>query len=203
MLLLANANSTSTCDGRHDQLGTRANDLPLCPPPFSLSSHNQALFTELWILQKKVPVVPLFGRVCWFVADFMGKYAPVDLRNLTPSGRGILTLRTELLNSQDEAFQARTEDLYNQLTVWMVRMDSELAPSAQHNISTVLNARSKLILNGILLSNQIRNLVQTNVFLHLNLRESFRAKNIRSYAICCEMLNCNSINLQQACLNDQ
>lgn len=149
---------------------------------------DKSLFTDLWVLQKKVPVVPLFGRACWFVADFLGKHAPIDLRNLTPSGKGILALRADLLAAQDEVFIAKTEELYNQLTVWLVRIDSELAPSAAHTISTVLSARSKLVLNGILLSNQIRNLLVTNVYLHLNLRESFRAKNIRSYAICCEML---------------
>ncbi len=34
---------------------------------------DKSLFTDLWSLQKKVALVPLFGRACFFIADFLGK----------------------------------------------------------------------------------------------------------------------------------
>jgi len=149
---------------------------------------DKSLFNDLWALQKKLPLVPLFGRACWFISDFLARHAPVDLRNLNPAGKQINILRSELLAASDDHFVLRTEEYYNQFAIWSVRIESELAPSAQHSISTVLNARGKLILNGILLANSIRNHLLTNLYLHLHLRESFRAKCLRSYAVCLELL---------------
>eukprot|EP00456_Euglypha_rotunda_P027660 TRINITY_DN2206_c0_g1_i7.p1 TRINITY_DN2206_c0_g1~~TRINITY_DN2206_c0_g1_i7.p1 ORF type:complete len:269 (-),score=32.02 TRINITY_DN2206_c0_g1_i7:10-762(-) len=101
------------------------------------------------------------------------------------------------------------------MCMWMVRIESELVASNSKasvstpdvkgtpggigavpgaggglnvNISAVLNARSKLLLNGILLANQIRNLVTVAIHLHLVLESPFRESNVRSLAICSEML---------------
>lgn len=69
----------------------------------------------------------------------------------------------------------------------MVRLESELVGGKQ-NLGSVVNARSKLVLNGILLANQVRNLVTVNIHMHLLLEAPFRGKNIRSLAVCSEML---------------
>jgi hypothetical protein len=47
--------------------------------------------------------------------------------------------------------------MYLHMVMWMVRIESELVASsgAGNAVATVLNARSKLLLNGILLANQV------------------------------------------------
>lgn len=49
----------------------------------------------------------------------------------------------------------KTEELYMHMCMWMVRIESELVATDLHNVGAVLNARSKLLLNGILLANQV------------------------------------------------
>jgi hypothetical protein len=56
---------------------------------------------------------------------------------------------------------SKTEEMYLHMVMWMVRIESELVASsgnAGNAVATVLNARSKLLLNGILLANQVINI---------------------------------------------
>jgi WASH complex subunit 7 len=96
---------------------------------------DKTLFTDLWNLQKKIAIIPLFGRACWFPADFLGRHAPIDLKNLTPSGKQVAQVRSEILAAADETFVGKTEELYNQLAVWMVSC-------------TTLRTRSRMIVGG-------------------------------------------------------
>jgi len=49
----------------------------------------------------------------------------------------------------------RTEELYLQLCSWMVRIESEVVAAQGNPVGTVLTARSKLLLSGLLLANQV------------------------------------------------
>lgn len=149
---------------------------------------DSSLYKDLWALQKKVPIVLLFGRASWFVADFLVKHAPLNIKSLKPPGTAIVKTRKQFLEDHDAQFVTRTNELYMQACRWMVRIESEVVTNKANNISAVLNTHSKLLLNGVLLANQIRNLVTINIHLHLVLEMRFRASNIRSLAVCSELL---------------
>ena len=70
----------------------------------------------------------------------------------------------------------------------MVRIESELVPTRSNTIGALLTARSKLIINGMLLANQVRNMLTVMLHLHLCTNTPFVKKNIRSIAVCLEML---------------
>mgnify|MGYP001064344483 FL=1 len=96
--------------------------------------------------------------------------------------------RRAFLATLDEEFAGKTHELYLQMCVWMVRMESELLASQEHNAGALLNARAKLLLHGVLLANQIRNMVLTSIHMHLSLAVPFQLKNVRALAMCVELL---------------
>lgn len=149
---------------------------------------DKKLFRDMWALQKMVPLVVLFGRAVWMIPEFLARYCPIPDSSLSPSPSSVPKARLEYLKAMDEDFERRTEELYLHLVMWMVRIESELVASENANLAAVLNARAKLILNGILLANQIRNQATVCIHLHLLLGVPFRERNVRGLAVCSEML---------------
>lgn len=149
---------------------------------------DKAMYKKMWSVQKMIPIVPLYGRAVWTPDDFLTKYVQAQVQGLNPPPQAIEKHRGDFLESLDSDFVKQTEDLYINMCMWMVRIESELVPGKKNNMKTVLNARSKLILNGILIANQLRNLVTTMIHIHLLLEKPFKAQNVRSMALCAEML---------------
>jgi WASH complex subunit 7 len=160
---------------------------------------DKKVFKEMWGLQKQVPLVLLYGRACWFIPDFLLKYAPVNVSGLSPSPQdvAIKKARVEFLEKFDDEYDKRIEDAYHSMASWMVRIESELVAGKSVNVAAVLNARSKLVLNGLLLANQIRTLVTVAIHLHLLLEVPFRASNIRALAVSCEILKAIELTYQR------
>ena len=150
---------------------------------------DKKLFNDLWLLQRRVPCVYLFGRAIFYIPEFLGKFAAIEAKAVVqPIGKAILSTRLTFLQEHDEAFNARVDDLYAQLSTWLVRMESALKITSSHPVHTVLTTRARLLVSGLLLARSLRELLTTSIYLHLKLNVSFRAKNIRSIAVGCEML---------------
>jgi WASH complex subunit 7 len=149
---------------------------------------ERSMFKALWQMQKKVPIVMLYARASWLVADFLEQYAPLQTSGLNPSIQNLNKYRHDWLRNDDERFAQRTEELYRQIATWMVRIESELVATKDKNLTAVLNSRSKLLINGVLLANQVRNHVLTSINMHLLQGKPFIAANVRSIALCAEML---------------
>jgi len=150
---------------------------------------DSKVFQTLWEMQLKVPIVALDRRASWFPADFLMKYAepPANI-SLKPAPKDVVKARKEFLNTLDENFQAETQSLYMNLSVWMVRMESELVAAKEHSTGAILNARAKFLLYGLLIAQRIRNLLSISIHLRLQLRAPFQSRNLRSAALCLEML---------------
>ena len=56
--------------------------------------------------------------------------------------------RRNQLRSMDEQLPRKTEELYLHMSMWMVRIESELEATAPTSLSAVLNARSKVLGRG-------------------------------------------------------
>jgi len=124
----------------------------------------------------------------FWIADFLHAHAPLQLNGLTPSLQTLNKFRQDILKQLDERFASKVEELYQQVSMWMVRFESDMALPKNASINALLNTRAKLMLNGILLATQIRNLVTVTTFLHLELEKPFLKANVRSVAICIELL---------------
>ena len=150
---------------------------------------DMKLFKSLWEIQLKVPMVSLFGRAVWFVADFLVSHAPAsDASSLRPAPKEVVRTRKDLLAELDEGFQGEVQELYLQLSIWMVRVESELIANKDHAPGALLNARAKLVIHGLLLANKIRTLLLTSIKLRLALNVPFQSRNTRALAQCVEML---------------
>ena len=150
---------------------------------------DKKLFNELWLVQKRVPLILLYGRATFLIPEFMGKYTAIEAKSVQPPiGKAILTTRMQLLQEMDDRWNERVEEMYGAVSVWCVRMESALKITSAHPVHTVLTTRGKLLVTGVLLARKLRELLVTNLYLHLKLNVSFRAKNIRSIAIACELL---------------
>eukprot|EP01006_Ploeotia_vitrea_P049070 TRINITY_DN67306_c3_g4_i3.p1 TRINITY_DN67306_c3_g4~~TRINITY_DN67306_c3_g4_i3.p1 ORF type:complete len:1284 (+),score=789.38 TRINITY_DN67306_c3_g4_i3:263-4114(+) len=152
------------------------------------SKPDKKLYRKLWDTQQKIPIVHLYGRSIWFMADFLVRYAPLETSGLKPKPAKVESTRRDLLRKMDLTFQDETEAMYLNVCMWMVRIESELVATERSNISAVVNARAKLLLRGILLANKIRNMVLAMLNMHLALREAFVSRNIRAISVCVEML---------------
>ena len=150
---------------------------------------DKKLFNELWALQKRIPLVLLYGRATFLIPEFMGKYTAIEAKAVQPPiGKAILSTRMALLQEMDDRWNERVEEMYGAVSVWCVRMESALKITSAHPVHTVLTTRGKLLVTGILLARKLRELLVSNLYLHLKLNVSFRAKNIRSIAVACELL---------------
>ena len=140
---------------------------------------DKKLFNELWLLQKRVPLVLLHGRATFLIPEFMGKYTAIEAKvgPAPPIGKAILSTRMQLLlQEMDDRWNERVEEMYGAVSVWCVRMESALKITSAHPVHTVLTTRGKLLVTGVLLARKLRELLVTNLYLHLKLNVSFRAK---------------------------
>ncbi|GAB5370806.1 hypothetical protein AAMO2058_001524900 [Amorphochlora amoebiformis] len=155
------------------------------------SKPDRRLFKALWEMQTKLPIVLLHGRAMWFPAKFLEDHAPLKTSGLNPGPSQVPKKRREYLRKLDEDFNRKTEEMYKHAILWMVRIEAKqtLAQSSGgRGMEALLAARGKLVINGLLLGNQIRNLLTTSVALHLALQVPILPKNVRSLAVLAELL---------------
>jgi len=154
------------------------------------SKPEKRMFKALWEMQLKLPVVLLHGRAMWFPSKFLEDHAPLKTSGLNPSASQVTKKRKDFLRKLDEDFNKKTEELYRHVTLWMVKMEARqtLASGGGRGVDALLAARGKLVINGLLLANQIRNLLTTSIALHLALQVPILPKNVRSLAVLAELL---------------
>ncbi len=157
------------------------------------------LYRSMWATQLEIPLVTLYGKSIWLPADFLVTFAPApEVSSTKPSNSQVIPTRKTILTKMDSEFPAKITDLYTQTCVWMVRIESELlsiqstsstaSSPASNPTSLVLNARTTLIVQGILIARQLRSTLETLIQLHLLLNTPFQRANVRSLAIGIELL---------------
>jgi len=151
---------------------------------------EKKLYCHLWAFQSSIPLVILGERAVWWPADFLQHYCPYQTRSLNPSPKKIIQTRNNILKELNATFHKQVSKLYVDTCLWMIKFDSEVPISANDpkRMQANLRVETKLMTNGILLANQIYNLLTTAIFLTLNLGQSWKKKNIRSIAVAAELL---------------
>ncbi len=155
------------------------------------STPDKRMFKSLWDMQLQLPVVLLYGQAMWFPAKFLEDHAPLKTSSVYPAPKDVVKKRREYLKKMDDAFVQTTERIYRSVMLWMVRMESRPSSSGSAGSRTIvalLSARSKLVINGLLLAIQIRNLLTSSIALHLSLETPILSKNVRSLAVLAELL---------------
>ena len=149
---------------------------------------DHKLYHKLWSLQLDFPLVVLYANSIFMIANFLASYASLSIKKLKPDIKKVYLMRENYVDKMDETFALTINALYIQTAMWMVRIESELVSNNIYTLSAILNARSKLILNGLLLAKQIKNHLITCLYLHKTLNKPFNSKNLNYVSKALELL---------------
>jgi WASH complex subunit 7 len=151
---------------------------------------DASFYRRMWAVQKKVPLVTLYGRVVWYPSDFLAHNAPFDTKKLEPADP--TAFRREYVRRLDESFGDEVRGCYLKTSAWLVGMESHLQPTVRPEEASqpvrLLQDRSHLLLTGQLLAYRISHLVSTFMNLHLSQGVPMPKRNIAPLRQCIEML---------------
>ncbi|KAJ0410707.1 hypothetical protein ATCC90586_008292 [Pythium insidiosum] len=81
------------------------------------------LYKRLWETQLKTPAITICGKISWFMADFLLKYAPMNSKKLQPAD--ILQFRRDYLQTLDDAFPGDVANAKVDLSAWLHEENNE------------------------------------------------------------------------------
>ena len=167
---------------------------------------DRKLWKTLWSFQKRVPVLLLHSHVIVLLGQFMLEITPLSKKTSNIDPKDYKDFLKKYLNKANETFEKDIHTLYVHFSAWVVRMESSISSNQSFmnekimaNSSLVherLMYRTKLLINGILLANQIRNLLLSSLLLHLNQRIELSKTLIKSFCQAIEMLKAISLMLE-------
>lgn len=117
---------------------------------------DKSLYRTLWELQTTVPLIPIYAKTSWYIADFLYIYARApqgyEKDYFKPYLKNVPAARKEVLIQQQEEFLPRIQVFSQQVNVWLVRLESDLSVT---NIRTATPGSSATtnILSGDLNNN--------------------------------------------------
>ena len=153
---------------------------------------DEKLFATMWGLQKRIPVVTVYGKAVWYPGDFLTTYFNVNqMRSLNPKPQDVDRLRREYLANQKANFGATVEGLHMEVSKWMVETEAlvQTALPANRQLSPeTLRHQSRVLHRGIVLANSVNTEVTTLINLHLSLNVGMSKKLFAGILTCFEMV---------------
>jgi len=144
---------------------------------------EKKLFRLIWDLYKQYPLIHLHGDFVWVSTDFLSKKVPLVQ---TLPKQDVSAFRREYLRTYAAQFPLTVRNLFMEASVWMVRIESNLANRA--DIATVIETRIKLLTEGVRLANKLSELYRIYVNLHLKLRKAIPSPHVPLLMKCVELL---------------
>eukprot|EP01114_Cavostelium_apophysatum_P015887 TRINITY_DN4419_c1_g1_i1.p1 TRINITY_DN4419_c1_g1~~TRINITY_DN4419_c1_g1_i1.p1 ORF type:complete len:1166 (-),score=413.58 TRINITY_DN4419_c1_g1_i1:31-3102(-) len=146
---------------------------------------DKKFFKALFDLHKKVPCVLLYGDVVWFMPEFFRAKVPVAVRLIgNPDSTGFLRAYVKQLDAE---FHTNVRAMYLQVSLWMVRMESNLR-NRFGGIGDILEKRREFMQLGLVYAYQLGNMFKEVVSLHLSLNVPLKTGHIRYLCQCIEMI---------------
>ncbi|GLE08690.1 hypothetical protein PINS_up020053 [Pythium insidiosum] len=149
---------------------------------------DPTLYKRLWETQLKTPAITICGKISWFLADFLLKYAPMSSKKLQPAD--VLQFRRDYLQTLDDAFPGDVATAKVDLSAWLVRMESFFQPTTRGmgDPSRTLSIRGNLIIKGLILAKKVQTMMHTLVNMHLSLGTPMPKRVVRPLYTCIEIL---------------
>lgn len=167
---------------------------------------DRKLWKTLWSFQKRTPVLLMHSHVIVLYGQFMLEIVPLSKKTSNIDPKDYKDFIRKYLTKANESFEKDIHNLYVHFTAWVVRMESSISSnlafinekvlSNSNLIHERLMYRTKLIINGILLANQIRNLLLSSLLLHLNQRIELSKSLIKSFCHAIELLKAISLIIE-------
>jgi hypothetical protein len=131
------------------------------------------------LLPSKCPIIPYFGELPFFPAEFLSRYAPLKRKMGTdPSVMDdILSTAKKFCSKQDKSFGMSVSALHRKGVAWMISAECDLAPSAhtgeeEESLSTAIESvtyQVGIFRQGIQISRQATGVLRQYLVLHKNL----------------------------------
>jgi WASH complex subunit 7 len=175
---------------------------------------DKSLHRSLWEFQLQVPLIHLYARSSWYIPDFLHLYAKppsgYDRDYFRPYLSQINDTRLNSLRDLQNDFFPRIQILSQQVGVWLVRLEGELSPNPQGvnkqqatqvlSPQLLLQAKSNLLLHGLLLGTQIKTTCLTTLHLFLQLNQPFPKRVLYGIFMSIELLKVIQLAYQRRML---
>lgn len=128
---------------------------------------DEKLYKNLWVLQKKAPVIQIVGHITFKSESFLkihceaGKVKALDPKDMRQ-------YRLDYLRLVDTKYEEKIDALYLRISEWCATMNSPLFSDLNfcEHASENVNNMAKAILNGINLASQVKLLTDDLLLLH-------------------------------------
>mmetsp|Transcript_32874 Transcript_32874/g.82567 ORF Transcript_32874/g.82567 Transcript_32874/m.82567 type:complete len:1186 (-) Transcript_32874:28-3585(-) len=144
------------------------------------------LFQVLWELNRVYPIMHLAGKAAWISTEFLKKKVPYMVKSMPPQKVKPAEWRDEYRKNLARTFSESVSKYSQDVAVWMVRMESDLASRA--DLRKTLDARISLLFCGLGLANEISALFHTFKSLHVTMRSPISEANICKLLLLVELL---------------
>eukprot|EP01088_Endostelium_zonatum_P014541 TRINITY_DN3239_c0_g1_i1.p1 TRINITY_DN3239_c0_g1~~TRINITY_DN3239_c0_g1_i1.p1 ORF type:complete len:1217 (-),score=305.58 TRINITY_DN3239_c0_g1_i1:81-3731(-) len=124
--------------------------------------YDKGFFKKIWVVYESIPLVHIYGNVVWLPPEFFINRIPSVVK--TVGKIAVIKFRNDYLAEFDATFAAQVQQLYLQVSLWTVRIESNLSNRA--DINKLLGIRTELLLLGPSLAYRISNLYHTSIVLH-------------------------------------
>ncbi|CAI8002431.1 WASH complex subunit 4 [Geodia barretti] len=161
------------------------------------NTYDTKLTKQVWDLHKKLPVIHVVGNLLWSHNVFMHQNLPylkkvVERKQLQHPAESIKLY----LSDRGPNLPRLAQMFYTQVSVWMIRMESDLTGSSSRDTSAKqlhkieVNSRASLFIQGMLLSYNIGNLVRTTLNLHSEQGKPMTRSGVLAICKLIELLKC-------------
>ena len=154
------------------------------------SDFDEDLYRYIWALQRKVPLVVISGLTAFYPHTFLETHCPVR-PSLARDPKDLPFYLTTYLTKRDEALPDLADNWYEKFKVWSTHMDSFIMTPygpGDPNGEKYVEARGRLVLQGVLMGMQVKSFVQMMLALHLDQGVGFQEENIPYLLRCIELL---------------
>jgi WASH complex subunit 7 len=133
--------------------------------------YDSKIFKAIWTLQKKAPAVMVTGLVCIIPSNFIAQYCPPP-KSTTLDPKDMGQYLRDYIQKKDLGLKNSLQNWLTRFSLWANTMknlliDSKTIKGAQGNdLRGLVENRSIIVLQGILLAYQIKNYIQLNISLH-------------------------------------
>ncbi|CAD8128339.1 unnamed protein product [Paramecium sonneborni] len=148
------------------------------------NDENRDLWKNLWSLQKKIPMVDGHSQVLCYLSKFLMEVTPLTKKSQSMDPKDPIANFKNYLQRLSASFQSALTAQYVAFTTWIVRVDSFSCSQASFNnidkidreraqrfIEERMNQRVVLVLQGLTIASQTRNLLQSLLLGNFGLEE--------------------------------
>jgi WASH complex subunit 7 len=116
------------------------------------------IYKSLWAFQNDIVLIPIVSHVSFYMDSFLINFRPQGLEKTSVDPKNPASKRSSLSSKLISNFKHLITNLRLQISTWTTRINSDLFDEkVNENLGKVLSARTRIIVNGIILAYNLKN----------------------------------------------